>query len=117
MRHRILLAALITLFGFATFAKADDATPAPSRFPLQATASNGASVTVFQPQLDNFQGDELSAHAAVAVQMPGQSQPTYGAVWLQTQVSTDRTARTVEIVQVTIPRTLFPGFPKPYSRR
>ena len=76
----------------------------------------GGQVTIFQPQLDNFQGDQLSAHAAVAVQMPGAAQPTYGAIWLQSQVSIDRAARTVQVIQVTIPRIDYPGYDAPTTQ-
>jgi hypothetical protein len=113
MRQRIFLGAVIAIMGMVSMAMADTTPATGTNWPKMTTASNGAQITIFQPQLDDFQGDQLSAHAAVAVQMPGQSQPTYGAVWLQSQVSTDRVARTVQILQVNIPKTLFPGFDAP----
>ena len=70
----------------------------PSRWPLHAQTSDGSDVTIFQPQLDDFQGDTLTAHAAVAVSAQGATQPVYGAIWLQSRVSTDRVARTVHIL-------------------
>ncbi|MGA3066869.1 MAG: hypothetical protein ABSF29_08490 [Tepidisphaeraceae bacterium] len=83
---------------------------------MTTATSAGAGVTIFQPQLEDFQGDQIKAHAAIAVVMPGQQQPTYGAVWLQSQVSTDRVARTVQIIQVTVTRTLFPSLDQPTSQ-
>ncbi len=116
MRHGILFAALIGFIGFTTIARTDVTTAPSSRWPMMTTASNGAQVTIFQPQLDDFQGDQLSAHAAVAVQMPGAAQPTYGAIWLQSQVSIDRAARTVQVIQVTIPRSTIPGYDAPTTQ-
>ena len=109
MRQLKLFAAFLTLTILATAARGDDSTSPPSRWPMMTTTSGGAQVTIFQPQLEDFQGDQIKAHAAVAVQAPGQQQPTYGAVWLQSQVSIDRVARTVQVISVSIPRTLFPG--------
>jgi hypothetical protein len=67
-----------------------------------------AQVTIFQPQLDEFQGDQLSARAAVSVQMQGQDTPVFGAVWLTSRVATDRVARTVQILDTQITKDRFP---------
>jgi hypothetical protein len=85
------------------------AAPAPgaSRWPVQVDTSAG-QVTVFQPQLEDFVGDTLKARAAVSVQPQG-AQPTFGCVWLQSRVATDRVARTVQILDVSITQTRFPG--------
>jgi hypothetical protein len=87
-----------------------DTSPAdkPSRWPLHAQTSDGSDVTIFQPQMDDFQGDTLTAHAAVAVSAQGATQPVYGAIWLQSRVSTDRVARTVHILDVQVVQSRFP---------
>ncbi|MGA2232523.1 MAG: hypothetical protein ABSH22_16630 [Tepidisphaeraceae bacterium] len=85
-------------------------TPPPataSHWPVQVNTAN-AQVTIFQPQLDDFQGDQLTARAAVSVQMQGQTTPVFGAVWLQSRVATDRVARTVQILDNTITKDRFP---------
>lgn len=84
------------------------AAPATSRWPMQISSGAGA-ITVFQPQLEDFQGDQLSARAAVSVTAPGQQNPIFGAIWLQSRVSTDRVARTVQILDVNVTKTVFPG--------
>ncbi|MDP9173611.1 MAG: hypothetical protein M3O30_07070 [Planctomycetota bacterium] len=80
-----------------------------SRWPMQATASDGAQVTIFQPQLEDFQGDQIKARAAVAVIPANQTQQVFGAIWLQSRVETDRVNRTVRIVDVNVIKTQFPG--------
>jgi len=82
--------------------------PQPSRWPMHATASDGSDVTIFQPQLDSFEGDTLTSHAAVAVVPANQQEPVYGAIWLQSRIETDRVARTVHIVDVNVTKVLFP---------
>jgi hypothetical protein len=44
--------------------------------------SSGADeISVYQPQLEKWEDDELAAYAAVSVQTAGREQPTYGVVW------------------------------------
>src|SRR5947199_9013361 len=78
----------------------------PGQWPLQVSSPQG-NVTVFQPQLESFQGDHLAARAAVSVDS-GQQQ-TYGAVWFDSRVATDRGSRTVQVMDVNISRSHFPG--------
>jgi hypothetical protein len=81
--------------------------PAPSTWPAQLTTADG-QVTIFQPQLDDFQQDQLFSRAAVSVQLNGQQDPVFGAVWFHDQVAVDNTARTVRILQVSIANMKFP---------
>jgi len=83
-----------------------------SRWPMRTSAGD-SDVTIFQPQLDDFQGDKLTARAAVSVSKAGQQEPVFGAVWLESRVATDRVARTVQIIEVNVTRTRFPGLDGP----
>lgn len=108
-RNILRLAALAAFIGLVcplSNAQNTAATGA-SRWPVQVDTSAG-QVTVFQPQLEDFVGDTLKARAAVSVQATG-AQPTFGCVWLQSRVATDRVARTVQILDVDITKTQFPG--------
>ncbi|HEX4055162.1 MAG TPA: hypothetical protein VHX86_12940 [Tepidisphaeraceae bacterium] len=108
---RRILAAMAIVWGLLAIPGhliADDA-PQPSRWPMHITASDGADVTIFQPQLESFQGDTLDGRAAVAVVAQNQEVPVFGAVWLQSRVETDRVARTVHIVDVKVTKVLFPN--------
>jgi hypothetical protein len=67
------------------------------------------TVTMYQPQIDSYDGVHMTARAAVSVAgAAGQTQPVFGAVWLDGRTETDRDARTVEIVDITIPNVRFP---------
>lgn len=81
----------------------------PSRWPMYATASDGSQVTIFQPQLEDFQGNLITAHAAVAVMPSGAQQAIFGAIWLQTRVAIDRVNRTVQVLDVNVTKVLFPS--------
>jgi hypothetical protein len=66
-------------------------------------------VVLYQPQLDVFEGNHLEARAAVSVIPTGKTEPVFGAVWLKSLVETDLDTRTVEILDVEVPRVRFPG--------
>jgi hypothetical protein len=106
-KRLILAGVFVFITALGGRAIAQTAPPATSKWPVQVQTSN-AQVTIFQPQLDDFQGDQLSARAAVSVQINGQQAPVFGAVWLQSRVATDRVARTVQILDTTITRDRFP---------
>ncbi len=75
-------------------------------WPRVLTAPN-AKVTIYQPQLEVFQNDKLTARAAVSVTLPDKSEPVFGAVWFDCRVVTDRDARTVTIQEVKVPQVKF----------
>jgi hypothetical protein len=117
MRRIILSVALLSML--ATVALSQNAPPPPnevtidsnqltSRWPLQVNGSD-AQITIFQPQLEDFQGDTLKARAAVSIQPNGQDQPIFGAVWITSRVATDRVARTVQIIDLDITKSRFPN--------
>jgi uncharacterized membrane protein YgcG len=90
---------------------ADDAPPNPidatHRWPMRIDSPQG-TITVYQPQVTKFDGNKLTARAAVSVIPPGQTDPTFGAIWMESRVSTDRVARTVQILDVNVTRARFP---------
>lgn len=66
-------------------------------------------VTIYQPQLESFKGDKLTARAAVSVMPTGATEPVFGAVWVAARVSTDRDARTVELLEIKVTDAKFPN--------
>ena len=67
-----------------------------------------ATVIIYQPQLESFEGDKLEARAAVSVTMKGDGEPVFGAVWFASRVATDREARTVTCLDVAVTAAKFP---------
>ena len=88
-------------------AAADDTAPS-SRWPLRLDTSEGL-ITIYQPQLQSFDGNQIKARAAVSVLASGQQEPVFGAMWMESRVSTDRVARTVKILDVTVTEARFPS--------
>lgn len=85
-----------------------DAGAPSSRWPLRLETPDGL-ITIYQPQLRSFDGNQIKARAALSVVAPGQQDPVFGAMWMESRVSTDRVARTVRILDVTVTKVRFPG--------
>ncbi len=78
-----------------------------SNWPL-VIESGGDEVIMYQPQLESLNGNVLSARAAVSVRKPGQQDPVFGVVWLESRVAIDRNARTVQILDANFTKAKFP---------
>ena len=97
----------------ATTSAAGQAVTAPptgDRWPKTAEL-DGATYTVYQPQLDSWDTFKLAAHAAVSVLPPGSQQPVFGVLKLTATTHVDRLARTVYFTDTTVQSTNFPSMP------
>ena len=61
------------------------------------------TVVMYQPQLEDFKDDKLTARAAVSVKTKEMKTPKFGAIWLSGRVLTDRDTRmaTIDAIKVT----------------
>lgn len=82
----------------------------PDRWPKSAPL-DGATYTVYQPQLDSWDNYNLAAHAAVSVLPPGQQNPVYGVIQISAKTQVDRVARTVYFTNTTVLDAKFPTAP------
>ena len=67
-----------------------------------------ATILIYQPQIEGFEGDILSSRAAVSVTAASQEEPAFGVIWMDARVTTDRNTRMVEILDVKVTRVRFP---------
>ncbi|MHC4938868.1 MAG: hypothetical protein ACYTHK_07865 [Planctomycetota bacterium] len=83
----------------------------------QEIERKGYTVTVYQPQPESFKGNKLTGRAAVSVTAPDDSEPRFGAVWIEATVETDRAERVVSLVDLKIPKVRFPDAPEDKVKR
>lgn len=69
--------------------------------------TDGALIAIYQPQLESFTYDKLSARSAVMVR-PKNGEPVFGAMWFDARVSTDRDARMVYLQSIEVTDVRFP---------
>ena len=76
-----------------------------AEWPREITRAK-TKVTIYQPQVESFEHNELQARAAVSVSRGGGA-PEFGAIWIEAKVDTDRQERMVMLRDVKIPRVRF----------
>src|SRR5215475_5465683 len=86
------------------------APPNPDPWPRQVQLSN-AMLTVYQPQVDSWQGNQLAFRAAVAAKASGANAETFGVVWGSARTEVDRVARRVTLEDLRLTRSNFPTLP------
>jgi hypothetical protein len=96
MSPRSLLLALMAIAVSAVQAE-------PVTWPQQLDTENGATVTIYQPQVEEFSGNSLEGRAAVSVKTAESGDvPVFGAIWFRARLDTDRSTRTAVIRDVTV---------------
>jgi len=75
------------------------------------------TIVVYQPQLEKFENDILSARSAVSVQRATDSEPVFGAVWFEAQAETDRETRNVSLRNVRVLQSKFPDANKEQEKQ
>lgn len=76
-------------------------------WPQEVTASEG-TIVVYQPQPEKLQGNLLSSRAAVSLELEGQDEPIFGAMWFSSRIDTDRDAGTVLVRDISVTRVGWP---------
>src|SRR5262249_60728067 len=80
----------------------------PDPWPKVFTIS-GAKYTLYQPQVDKWDGYNFEGHAAVAVLPAGSKDPVFGAIEITAVTDVAKVSRTVHFRDVKITRAVFPS--------
>ncbi|HET7843681.1 MAG TPA: hypothetical protein VFL14_05995, partial [Xanthomonadales bacterium] len=115
-RATLALASFVLSLLLPAFAQGDevatDARPWPRRY-----SSDGTNFTLYQPEIDKFEGNRLEGRAPMAVvtgKVADQSgktadQTRYGVIWFTARTETDKAAREVTLHDVALVRASFPS--------
>ena len=79
-------------------------------WPLTVETSGG-QLSVYQPMLESFQGDLLTARAALAFQQKGATNVAFGAAWIQSRTRTDSARGVVVLTEILPTRVKFAPVP------
>ncbi len=66
-------------------------------------------VLVYQPQLEDFKDDKLSARAAVSTRKKDMKHPVFGVIWIDARVAVDRDTRMAKIYDIKVTNASFPN--------
>ena len=76
-------------------------------WPREATRGD-EKISMYQPQLEVWQGDELRAYAAVSVVSKSNKTPKYGVLWFTAHTEVDKVNRQVTLDDFQITKVKFP---------
>ncbi|HTT19363.1 MAG TPA: hypothetical protein VMG82_10480 [Candidatus Sulfotelmatobacter sp.] len=68
-------------------------------------------ISMYQPQLESWQDDELHAYAALSINRKGNHKPNYGVVWFTARTEVDKVNRQVTLANFQITKVKFPTLP------
>ncbi len=103
---------LVTLASGVTFGQApnqDSANPAPP-WPRKFV-SGTTTISLYQPQLEKWQDNQVNALAAVEVQTGGSKDATYGVIWFTARTEVDKINREVTALDFNFTKFNFPTAP------
>ncbi|MGN6718917.1 MAG: hypothetical protein ACTHLX_16165, partial [Candidatus Binatia bacterium] len=72
---------------------------------------DGATYTLYQPQLDSWDGYNFSAHAATSVLPSGAKDPSFGVIDITAKTHVWRLFRTVHFRDIEVTKATFPSAP------
>jgi len=74
---------------------------------MELEGDSGLVTTIYQPQLETFEGNILTGRMALTVKPP-EKEMIFGAVWFKAILETDMQNRTVRLTKIGIESTNFP---------
>ena len=74
-------------------------------------SSGGDTFSIYQPQVDKWDGNRLYLYSAVEVANPTKKSSNYGVVWFNARAEIDKLNRTVTLDQLQLTKVNFPAEP------
>ena len=77
----------------------------------RTTTYKGATISVFQPQVDSWTGNQLKAYAAVRIKTATKQDTDYGVIWFTARTEVDKVNRMVTLDRFGLTKQSFPPLP------
>ena len=101
---RALTSIVFTLLLALPLAVRAQAAPGPGQIPVDSwphtVAAGGDTLTVYEPQVESWQGNVLRARAAIGVETPALPKPTYGVVHYTARTASGTASSSVKTMLV-----------------
>ena len=78
-------------------------------WPREVKSADGTVITIYQPQLERWSDNQLTARAAVSVVRQGEKDPRFGVVEMAARTEVDKSNDTAILSNVRITKGSFPG--------
>jgi hypothetical protein len=77
----------------------------------RVTTVQGATISIYQPQLESWTGNLLDAYAAVKIKTPSSDVTNYGVIWFTARTEVDKVNRVVTLSEFSLTKLNFPTLP------
>lgn len=74
----------------------------------QEIAGDEGTLIIYQPQPEALAGDQLTARAAMSLELKGSEGPVFGAMWFESRIATDLDAGTVRVLDINVTKATWP---------
>ena len=98
---------MLGIYSLGCFAFSVIETEPQFSWPLEIESENGIVTTLYQPQLESFQNNNLEGRQVVTIKIPDEEM-IFGAIWFRARMLTDLDNRTVLLEKLEILKTHFP---------
>ena len=78
-------------------------------WPKDISLSNGATVSIYQPQPESFSGNKITGRAAVSIKKTAKAEPVFGAIFYTAMITTDKNNRMAELDSLDVTNAKFSG--------
>lgn len=80
-------------------------------WPRVFTNNPNMTLTMYQPEIEKWEGNTFNARSAISVQPKGQDTPIFGVVWLTARIDVDKGAGIITLSDIKFTKLSFPGDP------
>ena len=74
----------------------------------QTISGDEGTLVIYQPQPEALKGNQLRARTAISLELPGQDEAIFGAMWFEAAVDTDQNAGTALVRDIRVTRVTWP---------
>src|SRR5215470_3646636 len=103
----LIVAPVPVAFAQSATPAAQATTPGGDPWPRKLSIQ-GATVSIYQPQLESWTGNLLDAYAAVTIKTPESAVTNYGVIWFTARTEVDKVNRVVSLADFSLTKQNFP---------
>ena len=74
----------------------------------QEISSDEGTLVIYQPQTEALEGNQLTARAALSIELAGKEDAIFGAMWFTSRIETDQDAGTATILDIKVTKVGWP---------
>lgn len=102
MKHKLLICSLAVFFTVISSAYSQ------KNWPKEISHPNGALITMYEPQPETIEGNEVTGRAAISIKETADAEPVFGAILFSAKLDDNKSGK-ADIRSMTVTRAKFSG--------